>query len=685
MIALRDGFAPIALARALSLALSLALASGWALGCTNNPYPESDDDAKVMYLPFDDPPKTLDPQVAYSTIDHAVIGNLYDTLLEYHYLKRPLELIPALAEAVPQPRPLGDGRVAYAIRLRPGLLFHEDPSFALGAEGRTTREVQAADVAFALQRIADPLVNSPVLETLEKIVGLAEFGERLARRRAEDPSFAALRIDRQYAEVGPIEGVVVGGSHDLEIVLREPYPQIVYWLAMNFTSPVPWEAVAHYDGRDGRPSFAEHPVGTGPFRLARYDKRARIVLEASPEWYGVRHPEWRAPAATYPTAGEPGDAERGLLDPRWAGRPLPFLQRIDMRRDKEDIPAFSKFLQGYYDASGIIQESFDRIVHEGELSEAMRADGMQLVKGVTPAVYYLGFNMDDPIVGAGGGERARKLRQALSLAIDVEEYTRLFLNGRGIPAQSPIPPGIFGYDPAYENPYRRVDLERARALLRDAGYADGVDPATGRPLRLTFDTPDTSARAMLRFQFFANAWKRLGIDVEIAATSYNQFQDKVRRGAFQIFMWGWVADYPDPENFLFLLWTQMGRTKNGGPNTANFSDPQYDALFLEMKNRPNDARREELIRELRAIVERERPWIELFHPEDYALYHGWLANVKPMGLSVPTAKYRDVDAPARARLRAERNQPVRWPAAVLLAGLAAVLVPGIRTYLRERQ
>jgi ABC-type transport system substrate-binding protein len=288
------------------------------------------------------------------------------------------------------------------------------------------------------------------------------------------------------------------------------------------------------------------------------------------------------------------------------------------------------------------------------------------------------------VLGAAGGERARKLRQAMSLVIDVKEYTRLFTNGRGIPAQSPVPPGIFGYDAGYENPYRRVDVERARALLREAGYANGIDEKTGKPLHLTFDTPDTQSRALLRFQFFTNAWKRLGIDVEIAATSYNQFQDKVRRGAFQVFMWGWVADYPDPENFLFLLWTQMGRTKNGGPNTANFSNARYDELFLEMKNRPNDARRAALIREMREIVETERPWIELFHPEDYALYHGWLTNVKPMGLSVPTAKYRDIDAENRQRLRTAWNRPVRWPAVALAIGFGAALLPAIATYRRER-
>src|SRR5690606_10344311 len=119
------------------------------------------------------------------------------------------------------------------------------------------------------------------------------------------------------------------------------------------------------------------------------------------------------------------------------------------------------------------------------------------------------------------------------------------------------------------------------------------------------------------------AWrKQLGLDVGIAATSYNQFQDKVRRGAYQLFMWGWIADYPDPENFLFLLWSEMGQTQSGGPNTANFSDPRFDELFLAARDRPNDAERMAGIVAMRDLLETERPWIELFHPEDYALLHG---------------------------------------------------------------
>jgi len=653
--------------------------------CTNNPYPDADADRKILYSQLPEAPRTVDPAVAYSTVDHAVTGPVYDTLLEYHFLKRPYELIPGLAVRVPEAEPRPGGGVAYRFELRPDLRFHEDPCFGLGASGRRTRTITAADVAFQLMRLVDPDVNSPVVTTFWKIRGMKAFGERLRERREADPAFAALRIDRQYEAAGPVEGLRVLSDRAFEIELAEPYPQIRYWFAMEFTTPVPWEAVAYYHGEGDRDAFAEHPVGSGPYRVSVYDKRFRIVLDRSPDWYGVRHPEWKAPAATYPTEGEPGDREAGLLDPRYTGRPLPFIERVELRREKETIPAFNKFLQGYYDAASVIQESFDQVIHEGNLSPEMRERGMHLETSVIPAVYYLGFNMDDPVVGRAADARGRKLRQAMSLAVDAAEFTRIFNNGRGIPAQSPIPPGLFGYEKAYRNPYREPDLAAARSLLAEAGYAGGIDPETGRPLRLTFDTGDTSARGRLRYLFFVEAWRKLGLDVQIAATNYNQFQEKVRKGAYQIFFWGWVADYPDPENFLFLLWTPLGRSASGGPNTANFSHERFDELFLAMRARPDDGRRLALIREMRAILERERPWIELFHPESYGLYQPWVRNVKSLGMSFSTTKYRDLDPEQRARLRAAWNEPVLWPAWVLLAGAVVAVVPGVVTFFRERQ
>ena len=454
---------------------------------------------------------------------------------------------------------------------------------------------------------------------------------------------------------------------------------------MPFTTPIAWEAVAYYTGRDGRDNFADHPVGTGPFRLVRYERRSRIALARNPNWYGVLHPEWHAPGAVYPSAGVPGDAAAGLLPPELVDRALPFLDRIELRRDPESVPAFLKFLQGYYDQSTIIRESFDRAVHHGALSSDLAARGLQLSRTVQAGVYYLGFNMDDAVVGVPAGARSRGLREAMSLGIDADEFLRLFTNGRGIAAQSPLPPDIFGYDAAYRNPFRVVDLPRAASLLAAAGYPNGIDPATGRPLRLTLDVNDTSARALLMFQFFRDSWKRLGLDVAISATDYNAFQDKVRTGAYQLFWWGWLADYPDPENFLFLLYGPMGRTQSGGPNTANFADPRYDDLFVRMRARENDDERAALIGEMRTILELESPWIPVFHPEDYVLGQPWLQHAKPSAMSVPTEKYLDVEPAERARLQTAWNEPVRWPAYVLLAAVVAFIAPGARRAWREAQ
>jgi ABC-type transport system substrate-binding protein len=344
-----------------------------------------------------------------------------------------------------------------------------------------------------------------------------------------------------------------------------------------------------------------------------------------------------------------------------------------------------KFLQGYYDQSPIVRESFDRIVRQGALTADVAARGLQLDRVIEATVYYLGFNMDDPVVGSAAGARGRALRQAMSLAIDGEEFLRIFTNGRGLAAQSPLPPDIFGYDPAYRNPFRAVDLGRAAALLAEAGYPNGIDPVTNRPLRLSFDVNDTASRSLLMFQFLRDSWKPLGLDVVISATDYNAFQDKMRRGAYQVFYWGWGADYPDPENFLFLLYGPMGRTQNGGPNDTNFADPRYDELFVQMRARPNGPERTALIAEMRGILERECPWIPLFYREEYTLNQPWLRHAKASALTLPVAKYLDVDPAARADLRTAWNEPVRWPAYALLLVAAAFVAPAARrAWLRLR-
>jgi oligopeptide transport system substrate-binding protein len=642
-----------------------------ALACSNNPYAQETDGAKVLYEAYVEPPKTLDPAISYATNEHVITGKLFDTLLEYDYsvIDTEYRLVGGLATEVPQAVIEGD-RVSYEFRLRDEIWFQDDASFAPFNDGQTTRQVTAFDVVFELSRLLDPGVNSPAAGPFSLVLGASDFQQRLkeARKSAE---FSGLMIHEQYQKVGGIAGIQAIGERGLKVTLTEPYPQILYWFAMPFTTPVPWESVVTYDGKEGRLSFGAHPVGSGPYFIEEYDKESRIILQRNPHWYGLKSVN----------QGQPGTVLPGCNRATPSACQLPFIDRVEMRRDKESIPRFGKFLQGYLDHSAIIAESFDMVVQSDHLSEDMASRGVMLEKAVSPDIYYLGFNMEDPLVGAPAGERSKKLRQAMSLVVDAQEFCRVFLNGRNVPAHSMIPPGIFGYEAGYKNRFRGVDLERAQALLQEAGYPNGIDPNTGQPLRLSFDTSSTNPSSMLRYKFLVQAWRKLGLDVVVDATNYNQFQDKLRRSAYQVYMWGWVADYPDAENFLFL----MASKNSPHPNSSRFKNATYDQLFEEMKGLGNTELKAKKIRSMLDIIEEERPVIELFHNEIYRLLHGWLHNVKPTGISIDTTKYWDVDSPQRQGLRSAWNKPIYWPAFALLGALIAVVVPGVRTFMRERQ
>jgi ABC-type transport system substrate-binding protein len=306
----------------------------------------------------------------------------------------------------------------------------------------------------------------------------------------------------------------------------------------------------------------------------------------------------------------------------------------------------------------------------------------------------MAFNMLDDVVG-GPSERARKLRQALAIALDFEEYISIFLSGRGIPAHGPIPPGIFGHllGKAAVNPIthtwkngkiKRRPLNEAKQLLVEAGYPDGRDSQTGQPLLLNYDVtaiggPDDNAR----FDWYRKQFAKLGIQLNIRSTQYNRFQDKIRNGDAQIFSWGWLADYPDPENFLFLLYGPNGKVKFGGENAANYANPKFDLLFDKMKNLPGSPQRQKVIDQMVALVRQDSPWIWGFHAKDFYLNHAWVRISKPNAMANNKLKYERIDPNLRAQKRRQWNQPVLWPLGVMAAILLAILIPAFIIYWRN--
>ena len=694
----------------------------------NDPYPRGERGQNILYSAFTDRPKHLDPARSYTEDESVFTAQIYEPPLQYHYLKRPYTLIPGTAEAVPEPAyfdaagkrlpddapPEAIARSVYEVRIRPGIRYQPHPAFATDSDGRSvyadldavklagtdtltdftrtgTRELTADDYIYQIKRLAHPRVHSPIFGMMaEHIVGLKELGQALQEAAKDLPEDAWIDLDRF-----PLAGVERVDRHTYRITLIGKYPQFRYWLAMQFFAPVPREADRFYSqpGMAGKNLTLDwYPVGTGPYMLAENNPNSRMVLARNPNFHGE----------TYPCDGEAADREAGLLAD--CGKPLPLIDTVVLAREKESIPYWNKFLQGYYDASGIASDSFDQAVRldvDGgvQLSGEMQAKGIRLLTRVRAATFYQGFNFLDPVVGGkdGVGEaRARKLRQALSIAIDQEEFISIFLNGRGIAAMSPLPPGIFGHGEGeaginpvvyewHDGQARRRPIEAARKLLAEAGWPNGRDAVTGEPLVLYLDTTGGGVDDKPRNDWLMRQFAKLDIQLVIRPSDFNRFQEKLRKGAMQIYFLGWNADYPDPENFFFLLSGSEAKVATGGENAANYVNSEYDRLFAEMKYMDDTPQRAEIIRRMNRVLQEDAPWIFGFHPKNYTLAHAWLYNRKPHDVANNTLKYQRIDVAERARLRHEWNAPVLWPLALAGVALASIAVPAVLAYRRRER
>ena len=349
-------------------------------------------------------------------------------------------------------------------------------------------------------------------------------------------------------------------------------------------------------------------------------------------------------------------------------------------------------------SSAISSDSFDEAIQvdsEGNpiLTKEMQERGIRLRTYVDASMYYAGFNMLDPIVG-GNSVQAKKLRQAIAIGLDFDEYISIFLNGRGLAAQGPIPPGIFGYHEGesgnnpqvndWKNGRRmRKSLTSARKLLAEAGYPDGIDPKTKQPLVLHFDiTAGSGPEEQAYFRWLRKQFNKLGIELVIRATHYNRFQEKIRTGNVQLFMMGWLADYPDPENFLFLYYGPNSKVHHGGENQTNYSNPKFDKLFDQMKSLPNGPSRQTLINKMVALLQDDVPTIFGYHRKVFELAHAWYQSPHVGQIINNDLKYRSINAEIREKHRHGWNQPVLWPFWILL-GLFVAVVVGV--LLRVRQ
>lgn len=678
----------------------------------NYPYGKYHANKNIYFTSFLEQPKTLDPAKSYSLDEAVFTGEIYEPPLQYNYLARPYVLEPLTLRKMPDVyyynqsnQLLHDdmSQVAYTkyvLEIKPGIYYQPHPAFAKDKNGNYyyqnmsketikkyahfsdfkyvgTRELIADDYVLEIKRLATPSVQSPIYGFLTNyIVGFDTFHQALS-------TFPTTNLPALFAT--PLVGVSVIDKYHYSIMLKGDYPQFKYWLATAFFAPMPKEVLTFYN----QPGMIEKnygldwfPVGTGPYQLVKNDPNSEMILEKNPNF----HTEY------FPTFDEKKYPQFLI----YRGKRLPFIDKIVFTLEKENIPRWYKFLQGYYDQSGISADQFEQAIVYNEKSEPMV--GPRLAKKritlettLTPSIFYLGFNMLDPVVG-GYTEQARELRQAISIAINYEEFIALFMNGRAIPSQGPIPTDIYNpltqlpfYDPyvyQYQNgKIQRKPLSEAKKLLAKAGYPNGINPKTGRPLILNYAAVGTNGPdERAEFEWFSKEFAKLGIALNVESTQYSRFQEKLRTGNIQLFSLGWQADYPDPENFLFLFYGPNSKVLYGGENVVNYQNPVYDALFNQLKRTHDLDVKRKLVNSMVAILQKDAPWAFGYNQQIFVLAQQWVLPKKLNGLSTNTLKYYAVLPSLRSQCQSMWNH-ANWVAGVcFILAIIFLIAPAVFLY-----
>jgi ABC-type transport system substrate-binding protein len=497
--------------------------------------------------------------------------------------------------------------LTYTIKLRDDVYFQDDECFT--ATGGKGRKLVADDIVYSWKRIADIKNVSKNWWIFDgRIKGFDDFREYTKT--------AADKKDVDYSR--PVEGLVAVDDHTLQVTLVKPWPQVVYMMSHLPTAAVPREAVEHY-GEE----FINHPVGTGPYRLKEWRHGSKIVLE--------RNPTYRE--ELYPSEGEPGDEAKGLLAD--AGKPMPLIDRVEISVIEEDQPLWLKFVGGELDIGGIPKDNFDTAISPNrELTPELQAKGIVLEIYDDPATFWYGLNMEDPVVG-----KNLPLRQAMNLAIDRQEYLKLFLNNRGTPARGVLPPMLSGYDPDLNSPYTVYDPDLAREKVKEAEKVHGGPLPT---IILTMGGTGSTDRQ--QGEWLKRAYEKVGIKLDVDYMDWPSAQEKVKTKSAQMYAMGWVADIPDAENFMQLFY---GPNASPGPNNMNYKNPEADKLYERLSVMENSPERNEIVRQMQQTVVDDLPCVLTVHRVVFLLHYDWLHNYKPHVFGYGLGKYRNVDAELR--------------------------------------
>jgi ABC-type transport system substrate-binding protein len=584
--------------------LLLAVLASVAVGC--KAVPQWEQGRKILHFPLTTKLGSLDPVRAGTQTAAIAQAPVYEPLFEYQYLVRPYTLKPLLIEAMPE---VSDDRLTYTFTLRDDLRFHDAP--CLEATVGKGRPVVAQDMVWSLMRMADrSLRPSGWWIFQDRIVGFDAFKARMDQRQPGDP----------FDWDAPIEGLRALDDRHLEIALLRPFPQFLYVLAMGYAAVVPREC-AEVHGEE----FGNHAIGTGPFTLDSWQRGVRLRYNRTEGWRGE----------AYPSEAAPEFVAKGLLEP--AGRPMPFIDGLVLDVYDQVQPAWLKFRVGDLDVARVASEFHDSIFDQDNLLRPrFVAEGVEQYNLPLLDYIYSGFNMEDPFWGTPGGDRARMLRQAVSLAYDTVEIDDAFYNGTTVLYDGPIPPGLDGYQPGITSPYRGPQLDRARELLAAAGYpnGEGLPPLRGEVSQ--------ASSTVQRAEMVARQLRKVGINYEFNTNSFPELSDKLKRKKAQFFGLAWGADYPDAENFLQLFYGPNG---SPGSNNWNYDNPEYNRLYDQSRVMDPGPERTEIYTRMRAILIEDVPSLSSMARTRFYVWNARVKYFQPSEVWYGWLKHVDVDGP----------------------------------------
>ena len=544
---------------------------------------------------------TLDPGNIDTFYELIVAGQIFENLYGYHYLKRPYEVVPVLADGMPR---VSDDMLIYTIKIKKGVYFHDDPCFQYGYG----RELTASDFIYSFKRIANrKYLNKNWWVFEDRIVGLDEFRKYSKTCRSEE--------DVDYSR--PVEGLNKPDNYTLVIKLKKPWPQLIYVLTSRLAA-VAKEAVDYY-GED----IISHPVGTGPFMLNTWHRGSYIDM--------VRNPNFRK--EYYPTQDQKQDTENGLLVD--AGKRLPFVDRVIFRIIEEDQPRWFLFLRGQIDNIIVPKDNFSQAIGPSiKLTPAMTGRNIHLETFRQGRTSFIGFNMEDKTLGAN-----KPLREAISYALNRSKYIELFWNNRDEIAHGLIPPVMKSYNPDIVNIGQKYDPEKAKKIVKQAGkICDGKIPT------LTLSMPGTDTMSRQTGQFWQRCFKDVGLDIEVEHLDLAAFLNRLHTKSAQMFYVTWMADYPDAHSFLRLFY---GKNISPGINSLNYVNREFDKLFEKASGMADCPERVELYRQAEQLIIQDCPAAFINHPVAYMLHHDWLGNYKPHAFQYGLVKYHKIDKKKR--------------------------------------